>query len=96
MTAISIAVCKVIACYLPQPPCIHQPWSRINQVLSKSAADCLLPVQVDAVVEAARSALTLQAARQANSLLDSLPPDLWARLQERLRTSVAAAEKVCR
>ena len=53
-------------------------------------------MKVDAVVEAARSALTLQAARQANSLLDSLPPDLWARLQERLRTSVASAEKVCR
>ena len=52
--------------------------------------------QVDAVVEAARSALSSQAARQASSLLDSLPPDLWARLQDRLRTSVASAEKVCR
>ena len=48
------------------------------------------------MVEAARSALSSQAARQANSLLDSLPPDLWARLQDRLRTSVASAEKVCR
>ena len=45
-------------------------------------------------MEAARISVTAQTARQSNALLDDLPPDLWERLQQKLRGVVTSAEKV--
>ena len=47
------------------------------------------------MLEAARIAITAQTARQVNLLLDSMPHDLWPRLQQKLRSLVTSTEKVC-
>ena len=46
------------------------------------------------MLDAARISVTVQTARQAQLLLDSLPPDLWERLQQKLRSLVTSVEKV--